>query len=443
MRVLTLALAAAVAVAAAPAAAQDIDRADAWRKDLALAKTEFLDKDRSYSPTARAAAERLLADLSRDAPKLDDVQMQAGLARLAALSGNAHTRAYLLRNRGVWTRFPVRIWKFADGWRVVAARPSHADLVGARVVRVGGLPVAAAEARVRPLFAGNDNWAEYMAGYSLTSLDALAGAGLPRAKVGLFEFETQGRRIERRLARDSVQPPEDGEENWWFLSPAHSATKGWVQALQDRALPPVLEGADEQYRFIRCGEVGYLQLNRADDSAGGTLRAFGEQVLAELERDPPRRLLVDLRFNTGGDLTKGWPFFRSLAQSALAQEPGRTVVIVGPNTFSAGISHMAQMRQFSKALVVGTEPGDVLETWAEGDRVRLPHSKILMRFTTEAHTYSRRPSGLPKEAVHLDLDVEHLLPDVPADWSWAEYAAGRDPYVERVLGAGLGCPPTT
>ena len=438
---LTLALALAAAVCT-EAAAQTADRNAAWREDLRVARTVFLPKDLSYARDQRSAAEALLEQLSRDVPRLSDAELAAGLARAAALSNNAHTRAYLLRNAGVWRRYPIRIWKFADGWRVIAARPDQAGLLGAEIVAVAGRPMARAETAVRPLFAGNENWAEYMAGYSLTSPDALIGTGLASGSgATVFELRKDGRRVTRSLAPDPDRPPADGEENWWYLSPAHPATRGWVQVLQGRPLPAALAGADQQLRFLRCGDVAYVQLNRADDTPNGeTMNSFAERVLGDLKAAPPRRLVLDLRFNTGGNLDKGWAFFRELAASPLAQERGRTLVLVGPTTFSAGITHVAQMRQFSKALLAGTAPGDVLETWSEGSSMPLPNSKIRMRYTERAHTYSLRPHGLPKERVHLNLDVPHLLPDVPADWSWAEYAAGRDPYLEKALGGPLQCP---
>ncbi|HWA00455.1 MAG TPA: hypothetical protein VG841_09105 [Caulobacterales bacterium] len=433
---------AALGVLASSALAQS-DRAADWRADIDVARNEFLMKDRSYSAENRARADVLLQNLSARADRLNDAEIEAGLARAAALADNAHTRAYLLRNRGVWRRYPIRIWSFQGEWRVVAARPEHADLLGARLVRVAGARVASAQQLLRPLFAGNDNWARYMAGYSLTSPDALIGARLLHGDgKARFVFERDGRRIETELAPEPFVRRDVPEENWWFLSPAHAASAGWRHVLEGRALTPVLAGANESYRFVRCeGDVAYLQVNRASDAPSGeTLGAFGERVLADLAARPPAHLIVDLRFNTGGDLTRGWALFEGLAASPLGQNRGRTLVLVGPNTFSAAITHVVQMRQFSHALLVGTPPGDGLETWSEGGNVLLPHSRINMHFADRAHTYSLRASGLPDDLVALDLNVDSLEPDRAADWGWDGYRAGRDAYAEAALGAPLVCP---
>jgi hypothetical protein len=423
--------------------AQPKDRVAAWREDIAVARSEFLVKDLSFTPAARRRAAADLDRLARRADRLSDAEISGGLARAAARAGNAHTRAYLLRNRGVWRRYPIRIWKFADGWRVVAARPDQAPLVGARVLQVAGHPVDAAAGRMRPLFAGNESWADYMATYTLTSPDALIGSGLMKGDgAAAFALEIDGRRTVVRLEPEPLVRREGPEESWWFLSPAHPAAKGWVLALPGANATPPLAGAAENYRFVRCaGDVAYLQFNRAQNAGHGDgVAAFGERVMAELAARPPRKLVVDLRFNTGGDLSLGAPFFKALAAAPVAQTPGATAVVVGPMTFSAAITHVVQMRAGSRAVLVGSPPGDGLEFWAEGGNVLLPNSRINLHYADKAHSYSPGPSRVPKSRLYLDLDVASLKPDVPARWTWAAYLAGRDGATEAFLGAPLACP---
>lgn len=440
----TAAAALMVWAVAGGASGQTVDRAAAWREDLRVARTGFLDKDRSYAPATRRAAEAELARLESSIERLSDVEIVAGLARVAALSENPHTRAYLLRNRGYWRRYPVRIWRFQEGWRVVAARPGQEGLLGAEIVSVAGLPAEEAARRLRPLYAGNDGWADYMASYTLTSPDAMIGQGL-LAGDGAADWivrDVSGRIRRVRLSPEPFEPRNVPEESWWFLSPEHAAVKGWRQVLAGRPLPPALRAVNRNYDLLRCADgVAYLPFTRAQrQSETDTLQAFSERSLRELEAQPPRKLIVDLRFNTGGDLTQGSPLFKAMAASALGQERGRLFVITGPSTFSAAITHAAQLRQFSRAVFVGTEPGDDLEFWSEGANVVLPHSKLILRPNDKAHTYSKAAHGLPKEDVYLDLNIDHLRPDLPARWSWAAYRAGRDPFTEAVLDRPLSCP---
>ena len=67
----------------------------------------------------------------------------------------------------------------------------------------------------------------------------------------------------------------------------------------------------------------YVQLNRAGDAPAGPLLVdCAAGVRADIARHPPARLVLDLRFNTGGDLTKARDFIEALAASPLGREPG-------------------------------------------------------------------------------------------------------------------------
>ena len=349
-------------------------RVTAWAEDLDVARDEFLRRDRSYSPTARVAATQRLEFLRASVGRLDDVEIAAELARIAALSGNAHTRLYLLRNRGHWRRFPLRLWRFDDGWRVVAAQGEADALLGGRVTHIAGRPVDEVFTALRSLFAGNESWAHYMGSYTLTSPDALHAAKLAGADGGAeFRVETDGEVRARTVSPSLFERRESAEESWWYLSPARAVGAGWRRALAAAALPELLRGASVDYRFLRCdGDIVYVQFNRAADTPGAeTVAAWGERLLLEIGQRPPRRLVFDLRFNTGGDLTRALPLVEAIAASPLGQARGGIVVLSGESTFSAGITPLVVLRGTSRAIVVGRAPGDGTDFWAEGGNVVL------------------------------------------------------------------------
>ncbi len=422
------------------AAAAD-ERTTRWQADLEVARDAWLARDRSYSPAARATAEQRLMDLRQRLPSLDDNDIVAELARIAALSGNAHTRAYVLRNRGYWRRYPVRIWKFADGWRVVAAQGSGLALLGRKVVAIGDTPIELAQMAVRPLFASNDRWADYMATYSLTSPEALRTSGVIPEDSASFVVSDESGQLSVQLEPLALPPRDRPEESWWFLSPAHPGASGWSHALAATPLPVALRNVATNYWAARCAnDVLYFQFNRAQDAAGEPMISFGERLVADAGARPPRMMVIDLRFNTGGDASKGHQFLKQLTVLPWVREPGRLQVILGPSTFSAGITHAVWLRQETAARIVGSEPGDELDTWSEGGNVDLPHSRLRLHYADKAHLYSRKPVDVPSAQVLVDWNIDSLTPDVPVDWTWKDYLKGRDPYSETALGAVPDCP---
>lgn len=428
---------------APPGSAQETpspDRIAGWRSDIAAIREQFLPADLSFSDAERAAARARLDRLAADVPRLTDQQIVAQFAMVAALSENAHTRAYLLRNRGWWRRYPIRIWRFADGWRVVSVLPGYEALLGARLTRIAGRPIQDTQRAVRPLFPGNDAWADYMATYSLTSPDALMGVDVAQSDVVTFEGQGERGAVSMQVAPAPFERRDGAEENWWFLAPGHPVNAGWRHVLDGASLPPFLAAPAENYLMRRCGDgVLYVQFFRAEDGRGETVRQFGERLLAAIAAVPPRKLVIDLRFNTGGSLDLAQPFFAALAQTPIGQRPGALYAISGITTFSAGQSALAHLRQDTRVTIVGEGPGDVLDYWSEGGRVALPYSGILMRYTNRAHTYSRIEQNLAPGQLWLNYDVDSIEPDERAPSRWRDYVAGRDRSLEEIGGRNFSC----
>jgi hypothetical protein len=414
-------------------------RVSGWREDLDSAVTVFLARDRSFDAEARARFLRDIRALRDSADRLTDEQLTVRLATAVAGAGNAHTRLYLLRNRTALRRYPIRVWWFGDELAVVRAHPEHAALLGGRIVTIADRPAADAAARVAPLYPANRSWGRYLSAYLLTSPEILEGTGVLSGAELDLTVETADHQVRTaRLAPLPLERSDQPTEAWWDLSPTHPGRQGpWVAALPSDTsrLPLYLRHLGDFYWMARIAPRGllYVQYNRAQDRPGGeTVSAFGDRVLRELERDPPERLVIDLRFNTGGNLELADPLFRGIAALPLAGERGRLFVITGRATFSAGITAVALLRQSTRVVIVGEPVGDTLDFWSEGGNIVLPNTRLTLHYANGFHSYSAReyPAFRP---YHYDLSVPDVRPDVEVEPTLAQYLAGQDPAMEAVL----------
>ncbi len=168
----------------------------------------------------------------------------------------------------------------------------------------------------------------------------------------------------------------------------------------------------------------YVQLNAV---RGPGLAQFLDNTLAELRRRRPRNIVVDLRFNMGGDLNLARDFMRALP--GIAQD--RVYAITSGRTFSAAISSLGYLKQAAgdRLTIVGEPIGDRLEFWAEGDILELPGLGAMILYATERHNYL---TGCPETDCHAavrnhPIRVRSLQPDLPVTLRWADFQAGRDP----------------
>ena len=412
-----------------------------WREDLQFAVDTFLERDRSFSPEARQQFRQAIAELQKSAGVKTDNQIIVEFARAVALAKNAHTRLYLLRNRSELRRYPIRVWWFADGLYVVRATPEYSALLGARILRIAGRAVQQVKQDVAPLFAGNASWRTYMSAYTMTSPDVLIGLGLI-ASDGKAEIDFTNRHDTKRKTQLEPLPlrrSDQPTESWWDLCSTRPRDDGsWMSALAlDAAhLPLYLQNTEGQYwsQYLPNDRLFYIQFNRSANAPNGeSLREFGTRVLTELQSAAVNKIVVDVRFNTGGDLSIGRPFIERLAAFAKERKT-RVYVITGRATFSAGIYHAMQLRQLVNAILVGEPVGDELDLWSEGGNLLTPNSRLSLHYADRFHSMSsvERPEFRQYLVTDTDLSITNAMPDIPVSGTARDYFAGRDRALEAV-----------
>ncbi|MGH9751673.1 MAG: hypothetical protein ACREA2_02730 [Blastocatellia bacterium] len=416
-----------------PAVSPPVDRGEAWRQDIDAVLSRFLRYDRSFGELQREAARARLQKLRANAGHLTDAAIMVELARAVALGANAHTRLYLMRNRTEVRRVPLRFWWFRDELRIVRAAAEHEQLLGCRVTGVGSLSATKALQRMSDIKAGNASWQRYMSVYFLTSPDLLFGAGViaspERLPLTVVCGDTR-RRIE--VAPLPLRRSSTPVEAWWDLAPGYPHTDaGFKAALRLEKPPLYLQHPERAYwvEYLPEPAIIYLQYNRAQGMAAEPMADFIRRVTRLVDEHSIKGLMIDVRFNTGGDAGVGTPLVETLA----ARLKGAPVaVLTSRATFSAGITHAAQWKQFANAAIVGAPVGDHLDSWSEGGNLLLPNSKLTVHYANGFHAYSQRdyPAFKPYFA---DLNVAALSPDVMVEMAWADYVAGRDPLFDAAL----------
>jgi hypothetical protein len=416
------------------------------RADLARFRSEFLAKDRSYPPEARAEAERRLATLEREAARVSAAYFELELARIVALADNAHTVAFPGPRSRRYDRVEIRLVPFGEEFHVVRARAADADLLGARLVAVDDRPVAGLRAAARALAGGTSAWRDRHAAYFLESpeqMHALGAIGRPDSVTYRFAL-ADGREIVRHL----IAAPANGERprantSRWLYPAAHPAEQGgWTTLLAPGSAPWALQDPDQPFRWRDAPELGamVIELRQNHGSDGHPIKPFLEDMTRTLREKRPRHVVLDMRMNGGGDLNTTRDFMRSLPELV----PGRVFVLTSPWTFSAAISSVGYLEQAApeRVTLVGEAVGDRLRMWSEGEIVELPHSGVMILNATERHDYLTGCKGFKDchgSVVRHPIVVPDLEPDLAAPWTLEAYRAGRDPAMEAVAKAlGVG-----
>jgi hypothetical protein len=409
-------------------------RAERWNQDLDVLTGRFAVLDRSLSPGERAHFLEAVEAIRNNLDQLSDVQVMMQMASALAIADEPHTRLLLLRNATELRRLPIRVWWFQDGLYVIRTTPEYRTLLGCRIDDFDHLPSRQARDLVGRAFAGNPSWRDYLTTYTLTSPETLNGLGVARQRdqveLGVSGCRGAGRRTVRPMP---LVRSDRTVESWWDLSPVRESPHGitaHVLGQGQRKLPLYLRNPTANYLFEYLPESGvlYFQFNRSDNAKDETMSAFGDRLLREIEIRRPRAFVMDVRFNTGGNLT--------LSKQVLERLNERTAsipryLITGRTTFSAGISAVGQFLSGGPATIIGEIPGDDIDHWSEGGYLRLPNSGLEVDFQTVFHSYS--PAPCPSGISCVEMNIESIEPTVRVSPTWRDYMALRDVALDAVL----------
>ena len=154
---------------------------------------------------------------------------------------------------------------------------------------------------------------------------------------------------------------------------------------------------------------------------------------------PPCNVILDLRYDGGGDYMNTYGFARELPK--LIPPAGQIIVLTGPATFSAGISTAAFVKHAGQArvMIVGEPVGDRLQFFSEGGRACLPNYPLCVAYETGKHDYQHACTDWDVcfwLNYFFQFRVKSLDPDEVIPLSFKDWRAGVDPVLDRAIGFG-------
>lgn len=397
--------------------------------------------ERSWTEEKRAHFDVQVASLHEQAGDLTDAEFMLGLARAQATIDNGHSNASATAMIRRFPHLPIRTAFFGDDLRVMRASAAHEDLLGARVTHINGVEVADVAARFRDAFGGPDPSFRIIAPLLMETPAHLAAVGVAGADMTLrFEGEDSVP-FERTMA------PVNGDDiEAWTISGdlplPWKRDRATDETVIPAALPLYLQKAERGYWRAEIPELDAVYVNirtNLDDKSGEDLRTFSTETASALTARRPRAVVIDLRFNHGGDYSLTHELMVSLGD-AVGPE-GRVYLLTSGNTFSAAIVSLAFAKEKApdRTIIIGEEIGDRLQFWAEGWAYNLPNSGFRARYATAFYDLQNGCRGFFRcywGAFYLfPVIVDDLDVDLRAPLTFEAYAAGRDPAMEAVSAA--------
>ncbi len=412
------------------------------REDLAYVRDVWKPQDGSFSPAATRDFDRIIAQAMANADTLDPLGFWMSVARALAVAGNGHTNVEA--DSPPFPGIPINAWWFADGLYIVQTQPGYDYLLGARIEKIGNDDPEQALAAVRPYVSGNSAWIQVQSPAYLRIPALLNRLGIT---PGATEEELtvrlrtgQSRQVTLPLA--SQPDPATEQEYWRALMPVGASQKGrWAGVLDSLKSVPLTYQApvDVSTHWIGQGHRAlYIRSNQIEGIGEADLGLKLEMVLLqEVAAYRPKTVIVDLRYNWGGNFGYSIAFAQALPK--LLPPGGHDYVLVSGETFSAAIVTAAMLKEAggSSVVLLGTPMGDDAAFWAEGLPIQLPHSRLGLRPAPQFEDWGRGCHDMKRcfwpNVIWGPKSPISLRPDEGIAPTFAEYAAGKDPVLARAL----------
>ncbi|MGA3066379.1 MAG: hypothetical protein ABSF29_05975 [Tepidisphaeraceae bacterium] len=348
--------------------------------------------------------------------QLSDAQITFRLLRIVASLGVAHTQLTLVPSAIELHVYPISMEWFSDGLAIVGASPEYQSALGDYVVRIGRRAPGEVEQILAPYISHeNDAWLRvrsptYMRCEELMQQEKIVGAD---GNLELTLAKTDGRLYTLTVLPEAI--PMGGE----LPAPAKRAS----DVLH---IPPTLHSKHPfsyyWYDYLADSRAIYIQYNVCREDPRIGFEDFTKGLFAFADAHPVDRVIVDLRYNNGGNSEIVRPLIDGLVARQALAGMNRVYVLIGPATFSSGLSAAMDFQDSLHAILIGEPTGGKPNCYGDILTFKLPRSQLQVVYSIKNFT------PIP------DADPPSLDPDIFVSRSLGDFLAGRDPVLNAALG---------
>ncbi len=368
-----------------------------------------------------AGVEKLYSEI----PSLQEHEIVAGLGRIVSSFQYGHTDIDWSAAPVKHHILPINLYWFKDGIFIEGARKDYEKILGARLLKVEGIPVEEALMAVRPLISAEND--QFFKAYGLDFLlvpEALHAQKITKSlkSVLTLTLEKAGKTFEQTIP---------AVEAFRFPRKYSLAQQGgeWLSARDQSQTPYYLKNLDKIYYFEYLPEqkTVYVRHSQIQDDPAEAIPAFYDRVFAFIEKNDVERLVLDVRLNGGGNNYKNKPIVTGVIRCHKINQPGKFVVILGRRTFSACQNLVNELHTYTNAVFVGEPTSENINFYGDNNRVELPKSKIPV-FLSFAW-WQDKPQW---------ENDDWLAPNIAVEMSFEDYRTNHDPILEAALKVTAG-----
>ncbi|MEZ4990493.1 MAG: tetratricopeptide repeat protein [Saprospiraceae bacterium] len=399
---------------------------EAWREDLRfLQHTVHQDYPFLFKKVDAETFDKEVEKLYKAIPQIEDHEVIVGLARIVSLFQYGHTALGLnawYDHKGLGVKqMPYNLMQFKDGVFVQGVHKDYADALGAKVIKVAGMPIEEAMSAVRPAFPTENEQFFKVYGLHLLGNPAVLHAQGVTKKLEpeiTLTLEKGGKTFDLAFKGISTQ---HFPGHYGFIQ----QSEDWLDARDQSNTPLWLDQLDKiyYYKYLPEQKTVYIRHSQIQDDPAEDIPTFYARVFDFIENNDVDKLILDVRLNGGGNNYKNKPIVTGVIRSDKINQVGHFFVITGGRTFSACQNLVNELHTYTNAIFVGEPTGENINFYGDNRPVELPNSHLTARLSFAWWQDKPQWEG-----------GQWLPPQVAIEPTFADYQANRDPVLDAIWG---------
>ncbi len=355
--------------------------------------------------------------VSQEKNKLSDLDIAIKLQQLIASFGDSHTMVG-------WSQFadnnkilPLNLLWFKDGLYVMNTTEENQSILGYKILRICGKPLAMTTDSLSTLLTVDNN--------------AVIKKDIPKLFSYVQLLEHFG--FIKTETIDLLLENEKGV----FLN---YAIKPGVMSKQNRRsfIPDSMALCYKNGKFLfvdsilRKDNAYYIQYNmcasreyppqgfKGNPEQLPSFNDFKKKVIETINTNDFDKVIFDIRFNGGGNSAPGTELIRELSTIKKINKKGKFYVIIGRQTFSSAIINVMDFKNMTQAIFVGEETSGKPNHFGEIKLLELPSSGLKIQYSTK---YFQKSA----------IELKTITPDHLIDISFKDFIEGHDPVYDWII----------
>jgi hypothetical protein len=381
--------------------AQDSLSKEQLVSDLYYYRDNFSSKHKDpFTKLNKAAFENQIAKVAqRETITTNELTIE--LLKLNAAIGDEHSGI----SPAYKTIFPLEFEMFDEGMVITRTNSRYGRFLNYRIIGIDDFPFDSIVRKFELIINhDNPNYFNFFLGYLLNKPALLKG-------LGIISNEEKATFMLVNANRDT---------SLLELAPVpRSAKIQWYSPVQNKTVLAYQETSNYWFRYDSSKNVLYFNFMQCSERKDLPFAQFNQQLFETIRTKKPDKLILDLRFNSGGSSAVLQPFIDSIKHSYLNRE-NHFFVLIGKKVFSSALMNAVDLKRNTKAILVGQPTGGNINHFGEVRNFQLPNTKMMVTYSTKYWETWKHHDG-------------PLMPDIRTSNSYFDYIKGVDKTVQTAM----------